>query len=233
EVGSARPVPDLPPGLARQLDVEVAARLASGRTGVATLTCAGSGGGPVDELDVFVEVAAAPPRLVLVGAMDFSVALAAAGRVLGYRVTVCDPRPLFATPERFPGVELVLAWPTTYLRATTLDQRTAVCVLSHDARFDTEAVALALASPAGYVGAMGSRRTHERRVAELRMRGVGEDAIARLRSPIGLDVGASTPQETAVAILAEVLAVRSGASGEPLRATAGPIHRTTAALTTA
>lgn len=230
EVGSARPVPDLPPGLARELDVEVAARLASGRTGVATLTCDGSGGGPVD---VLVEVAVAPPRLVLVGAMDFSVALAAAGRVLGYRVTVCDPRPLFATPERFPGVELVLAWPTTYLRATTLDRRTAVCVLSHDARFDTEAVALALASPAGYVGAMGSRRTHERRVAELRARGVGEDAIARLRSPIGLDVGASTPQETAVAILAEVLAVRSGASGEPLRATAGPIHRTTAALTTA
>ncbi|MBB2922776.1 XdhC family protein [Cellulomonas cellasea] len=218
----------LPSWLARRLDVEVAARLASGRTGTATLACDGAAGAPVDAVEVFVEVAVAPPRLVVVGAMDFSVALAAAGRLLGYRVTVCDPRPLFATAERFPGVEVVRAWPTAYLRGTALDGRTAVCVLSHDARFDTEAVALALASPAGYVGAMGSRRTHERRVAELRARGVGEDAIARLRSPIGLDVGASTPQETAVAILAEVLAVRSGASGEPLRATSGPIHRTTA-----
>ncbi|GEA86061.1 XdhC family protein [Cellulomonas cellasea] len=228
DAGPPAGAPEAPSWLARQLDVEVAARLASGRTGTATLACDGAAGAPVDAVEVFVEVEVAPPRLVVVGAMDFSVALAAAGRLLGYRVTVCDPRPLFATAERFPGVEVVLAWPTTYLRKTALDQRAAVCVLSHDARFDTEAVALALASPAGYVGAMGSRRTHERRVAELRARGVGEDAIARLRSPIGLDVGASTPQETAVAILAEVLAVRSGASGEPLRAASGPIHRTTA-----
>lgn len=231
-VGGVGPAPELPPALVRQLDVDVAARLASGRTGLAAPACDRADGAPADAVEVFVEVAVAPPRLVLVGAMDFSVALAAAGRLLGYRVTVCDPRPLFATPERFPGADLVVAWPTTYLRGTVLDERAAVCVLSHDARFDTEAVALALASPAGYVGAMGSRRTHERRVAELRARGVGEDALARLRSPIGLDVGASTPQETAVAILAEVLAVRSGASGEPLRAMSGPIHRTAAAALT-
>lgn len=224
-----------PGWLARSLAVEVEGRLASGRTGVTTLTCDGDrsdvGDGGVDgaQVEVFVEVAVAPPRLVVLGAMDFSTALAAAGTLLGHRVTVCDPRPLFATPERFPGVEVVVAWPTTYLRETAIDERTAICVLSHDARFDTEAVALALASPAGYVGAMGSRRTHDRRVAALRAHGVPESHLARLRSPIGLDLGVSTPQETAVAILAEILAVRSGASGSPLSTTTGAIHRTAGA----
>lgn len=226
--GGTVPAAPAPAWPARRLAVEIEGRLSSGRTGVTTLTCDGEvGDDGVDgaQVEVFVEVAVAPPRLVVLGAMDFSTALAAAGALLGHRVTVCDPRPLFATPERFPGVEVVVAWPTTYLRETTIDERTAICVLSHDARFDTEAVALALASPAGYVGAMGSRRTHDRRVAALRAHGVPEADLARLRSPIGLDLGASTPQETAVAILAEILAVRSGASGSPLSATTGSIHR--------
>jgi len=140
-------------------------------------------------------------------------------------VTVCDPRTLFATAERFPTAEVVVAWPPHYLASTAIDERTVICVLSHDDRFDTELVALALASPAAYVGAMGSRRTSDRRFDELRTLGVAEESLYRLRSPIGLDVGASTPEETAVSILAEVLAARTAKPGVPLAATHGSIHR--------
>ncbi len=163
-------------------------------------------------------------RMIVFGSMEFSSALAAAARVLGYRVTVCDPRPLFLTEARFPGVERVVQWPTTYLAETAIDERTVICVLSHDARFDAELIEIALASEAGYVGAMGSRTTHDRRVASLRERGVDAATIARLHSPIGLDLGSSTPEETAVSILAEVLAERSGASTRPLAVTTGAIH---------
>jgi len=173
----------------------------------------------------FTDRAPVDRHLIVFGAMEFSAALAAAAQVLGYRVTVCDPRSLFATPERFPGAEVVVSWPTVWFETADVDARTVICVLSHDARFDAELIALALASPAGFVGAMGSRRTHARRVASLRELGVEEDSIARLRSPIGLDLGASTIEETAVAILAEVIAVRSGASALPLSETAGAIHR--------
>lgn len=172
-------------------------------------------------------------HLVVFGAMEFSAALAAAAIPLGYRVTVCDPRPLFLTEARFPGVHRVVQWPTDYLSGTEIDERTVICVLSHDARFDAELLAVALASPAGYVGAMGSRITHDRRVASLKERGVDASALARLHSPIGLDLGASTPAETAVAILAEVLADRTAASGVPLTHTAGPIHAPTVARTRA
>jgi xanthine dehydrogenase accessory factor len=170
-----------------------------------------------------------PPRrqMIIFGAMEFSAALATAATTIGYRVTVCDPRSLFATPERFPSAELVVHWPTTWLAAEiaagSVTESTAICVLSHDARFDAELIALALASPAGYVGAMGSRTTHDRRVASLAERGVTE--LGRLHSPIGLDVGASTPAETAISILAEVLAARSGAEALSLRETSGAIHR--------
>ncbi|NYF11390.1 xanthine dehydrogenase accessory factor [Leifsonia sp. AK011] len=179
---------------------------------------------PIEVCRDYTEPAPVERRMIIFGAMEFSSALAAAAGVLGYRVTVCDPRPLFATPARFPGAEVVVQWPTEYLRGASIDSNSAICVLSHDARFDAELVELALASPAGFVGAMGSRTTHERRVASLRERGASEDAIARLRSPIGLDVGASTPEETAVSILAEVLAVRSGATTAPLATTTGAIH---------
>lgn len=174
----------------------------------------------------FTEEPPVSQRMIIFGAMEFSAALAAAATAIGYRVTVCDPRSLFATPERFPGVELAVHWPTAWLEREistgSITETTAICVLSHDARFDAELIAIALGSPAGFVGAMGSRTTHDRRVASLAERGVTD--LARLHSPIGLDLGASTPAETAVSILAEVLAVRSGAGARPLRETSGTIH---------
>lgn len=178
-----------------------------------------------DDHEVFVEHPPVVARLIIFGAMEYSVALAAAGRMLGLRVTVCDPRPLFATHKRFPDVEVVVHWPTTWLASQQLKTKDIVCILSHDARYDAELVAIALESPSFYVGAMGSRTTHERRIASLRERGVPERSIARLHSPIGLHLGASTVEETAIAILAEVIAARTGASTKPLAATAGSIHQ--------
>ncbi|WP_062515907.1 XdhC family protein [Demequina gelatinilytica] len=166
------------------------------------------------------------PRLVIVGAVDFSPALAAAGRALGYRVIVVDPRPVFATAERIPTAhEVHVAWPDAFLRSLEVEESTVICLLTHDDRVDVPALEVALASPAGYVGAMGSRVTHERRLERLREAGVGDDALARLRSPIGLDLGGSSPAETAIAILAEVIADRHAASGRPLRELGGVIHR--------
>ncbi|MEV8274289.1 XdhC family protein [Microbacterium sp. NPDC077184] len=175
-----------------------------------------------------VEVLAVPfphaPRLIVVGAVEFSVALSRLGAASGYEVTVCDPREVFARPDRFPDATVVHDRPGRYLAATPIDARTAVCVLTHDDRFDVEAIAAALASPAVYVGAMGSRRTHDDRLARLRAAGVTVAALARLRSPIGLALGGRTPEETALSILAEIVLVRSGGSGEPLRQGRGPIH---------
>jgi xanthine dehydrogenase accessory factor len=178
-------------------------------------------GGTAIEVCGYVDRPAPERRMIILGAMDFSAALAAAAAEIGYRVTVVDPRPLFATRERFATSELIVEWPTDYLARTPIDERTVVCVLSHDWRFDAEALAIALRSPAGYVGAMGSRVSDARRRASLDELGVDH---SRLRSPIGLDLGASTPQETAVSILAEVLAVRAAASTEPLTTRAGAIH---------
>jgi xanthine dehydrogenase accessory factor len=169
----------------------------------------------------FVEQPPVLRRMIILGAMEYSAALARAASALGYRVTVCDPRALFATAERFPGSDLVVEWPTTYLERTAMDADTVICVLSHDWRFDAESLAIALRSPAGYVGAMGSRVTDARRRASLDELGVDH---SRLRSPIGLDLGASTPEETAVSILAEVLAARNSATTEPLAARTGAIH---------
>ncbi len=164
----------------------------------------------------------APDRhMIILGAMDVSAALAESAGLLGYRVTVVDPRGLFATAERFATSTVHVGWPTTYLETAPIDEHTVICVLSHDWRFDAESLAIALRSPAGYVGAMGSRTTHDRRVASLHELGVD---TSRLHSPIGLDLGASTPHETAVSILAEILAERSAASTEPLRERTGAIH---------
>ncbi|MHB1171449.1 MAG: XdhC family protein [Lacisediminihabitans sp.] len=198
---------------------ELEARVALGETVLTTIDCDG------ETIEVFFEVSTPPPRMIIFGAMEYSAALAAAAQVLGYRVAVCDPRPLFATAQRFPGAELAVSWPTTYLAATSVNERTVICVLSHDARFDAEVIAQALALPVAYVGAMGSRRTHDRRVASLREHGVTDEAIARLRSPIGLDLGASTPEETAVSILAEIIAARTQSAAAPLTTTADAIHR--------
>jgi xanthine dehydrogenase accessory factor len=201
-----------------RIRAELDARIALGETALMSIDCGG------DMLEVFFETAGVPPRMIILGAMEFSAALSAAAQVLGFRVVVCDPRPMFATAVRFPGATTVVDWPPSFLESADLDPRTVVCVLSHDARFDAEAISIALASPARYVGAMGSRVTHDRRMASLRERGVPESDLARLHSPIGLDLGASTPEETAVSILAEILAARTGATAAPLTATRGAIH---------
>ncbi|GAA4668592.1 XdhC family protein [Frondihabitans cladoniiphilus] len=172
----------------------------------------------------FTEKSMPPPRMLVFGATEYAVALTNAAATMGYRVTVCDARPVFLTPERFPSAEaVVVEWPPRFLARTDVDERTVIAILSHDDRYDTDLVELALASGAGYVGAMGSRTTHARRVDELRMRKIA--GVDRLHSPIGLDLGASTPEETAVSILAEVLVSRSGASASKLRETDGAIHR--------
>ena len=202
-------------------------RRAASAAAPVTLRYADVPGDSVEESGA-TEVLAVPfphaPRLIVVGAVEFSVALARLGAASGFEVTVCDPREVFARPDRFPGATVVHDQPGRYLAETPIDVRTAVCVLTHDDRFDVEAVAAALASPAAYVGAMGSRRTHDDRLARLRTAGVTDAALARLRSPIGLALGGRTPEETALSILAEIVLVRSGGSGEPLRETHGPIH---------
>lgn len=179
-----------------------------------------------DEVTVFVESFAPPPRLLVFGAIDFAAAVARIGKFLGYRVTVCDARAVFATAKRFPEAdEVIVEWPHRYLARTAVDARTAICVLTHDPKFDVPLLEIALRTPAGYVGAMGSRRTHDDRLARLREIGMTDDELARLRSPIGLDLGARTPEETAVAIAAELISRRWGGSGRPLSETSGEIHR--------
>ena len=179
-----------------------------------------------DELSVFVQSFAPPPRMLVFGAIDFAAAVARVGKFLGYRVTVCDARGVFATRRRFPDAdEVVVEWPHRYLAAQPVDARTVICVLTHDPKFDVPLLEVALRTEAAYVGAMGSRRTHEDRLARLRDAGLDEAALARLASPIGLDIGARTPEETAVSIAAEIVAHRWGGSGQRLGATQGPIHR--------
>ncbi|WP_330269737.1 XdhC family protein [Streptomyces griseorubiginosus] len=178
------------------------------------------------KLSVLVHAHAAPPRMMIFGAVDFAAALSQAGSFLGYRVTVCDARPVFATAARFPHAdEVVVDWPHRYLAATETDTRTAICVLTHDPKFDIPLLALALSLPLGYIGAMGSRRTHEDRNQRLREAGVTTAQLTRLNSPIGLDLGARTPEETAVSISAEIIAHSNRATGLPLSFGTGPIHR--------
>jgi xanthine dehydrogenase accessory factor len=178
-----------------------------------------------DELAVFVQSFAPAPRMLVFGAIDFAAAVAKAGKFLGYRVTVCDARPVFATASRFPDAdEVITDWPHRYLSGITTDERTVICVLTHDPKFDVPLLEVALRLPAAYIGAMGSRRTHEDRLARLREAGMTEAELARLRSPIGLDLGARTPEETAIAIAAELIQLRWGGTGHPLTATTGRIH---------
>jgi xanthine dehydrogenase accessory factor len=178
-----------------------------------------------DELSVFVQSFTPPPQMLVFGAIDFAAAVARAGKFLGYRVTVCDARPVFATASRFPDAdEVVTDWPHRYLSGISTDSRTVICVLTHDPKFDVPLLEVALRRQAAYIGAMGSRRTHEDRLARLREAGMTEDELARLRSPIGLDLGARTPEETAVAIAAELIQLRWGGSGQPLTETTGRIH---------
>jgi xanthine dehydrogenase accessory factor len=181
-------------------------------------------------LRVFVWAFAPKPRMLVFGAIDFAAAVARVGSFLGYHVTVCDARPVFATSTRFPQAdEVVVSWPHRYLLAERdagrIDERTIICVLTHDPKFDVPLLEVALRLPTvGYVGAMGSRRTHEDRLARLVEAGLTPEELSGLRSPIGLDLGARTPEETAVSIAAEIIAERWGGSGEPLAGTEGRIH---------
>lgn len=178
-----------------------------------------------EESTIFVESFVRRPRMIVLGAIDFAAALCRVGRFLGYHVTVCDARAVFTTRARFPDAdEVVVDWPHRYLARTQVDSRTVVCVLTHDPKFDVPLLEVALRTEAGYIGAMGSRRTHDDRLARLRALGLGEGELARLSSPIGLDLGARTPEETAVSVAAEIIAARWGATGRPLSATTGRIH---------
>ena len=178
-----------------------------------------------DELGVFVQSFAPAPRMLVFGAIDFAAAVAKAGKFLGYHVTVCDARPVFATASRFPDAdEVITDWPHRYLSGISTDERTVICVLTHDPKFDVPLLEVALRRPAAYIGAMGSRRTHDDRLARLRDVGITDAELSRLRSPIGLDLGARTPEETAIAIAAELIQLRWGGSGRPLTATTGRIH---------
>jgi xanthine dehydrogenase accessory factor len=205
------------------VDDDVRGMLAQGLTGVRHY--GEHGERRLDDLSVFVQSFAPPPRMLVFGAIDFAAAVARAGKFLGYRVTVCDARPIFATHARFPDAdEVVVDWPHRYLAKTRIDQRTVICVLTHDPKFDVPLLEVALRTPAGYIGAMGSRRTHDDRLARLREAGLSEGELARLRSPIGLDLGARTPEETAVSVAAELIQLRWGGSGQPLTDTTGRIH---------
>jgi xanthine dehydrogenase accessory factor len=180
-----------------------------------------------DDVSVFIESFAPPPRMVIFGAVDFTAALAKVAKVLGYRVVVCDARAVFATRQRFPMAdEVVNDWPDRYLEkiGDELGARDAVCVLTHDTKFDVPAIVGALATNVGYLGAMGSRRTHAKRVERLREAGVTDVDLARILAPIGLDIGGRTPEETAVSICAEIIAVRTGHRPASLTDTSGPIH---------
>ncbi|MFH9674402.1 XdhC family protein [Streptomyces sp. NPDC017405] len=214
------------PELDRTVAAEAGALLDAGRTAALEIGEQGSRCGA--PLTVLVESSVPPPRMIVFGAIDFASALVRAGKFLGYHVTVCDARPVFATRTRFPEAdEIVVEWPHEYLGRTRTDARTVLCVLTHDAKFDVPLLELALRLPVAYVGAMGSRRTHLDRNERLRAVGVTELELARLRSPIGLDLGARTPEETALSIAAEIVAARRGGSGVSLTGAHTPIHHDT------
>ena len=176
---------------------------------------------------VFVESYAPPPQMWIFGAVDFTAALAKVAKVLGYRVTVCDAREIFATRRRFPMAdEVVVSWPGKLFdqRGHTLTGRDAVCILTHDPKFDVPAVQGAVHTNVGYIGVMGSRKTHTKRLERLHEAGVTDAELARLMSPIGLDLGARTPEETAISICAEIIATRTGKTAPSLKDSDGPIH---------
>ena len=180
------------------------------------------------ELTVFIEVFAPPRRMLIFGAVDFTAALVRIAKVLGYHVTVCDARPAFATVARFPEAdEVVVDWPHRFLAKVTepLGPLDAICVLTHDHKFDVPALLAALDTKVGYLGAMGSRSTHDGRIRLLRAEGVDPERIRRIMAPIGIDIGARTPEETAVSICAEIISRRAGVVAPSLRDGTGPIHQ--------
>lgn len=223
--GSVAAGVDLAPGvdLDAAVDEDVRGMLAQGTTGTRHYGAHGERGG--DELSVFVNSFAPAPRMYVFGAIDFAAAVARVGKFLGYHVTVCDARPVFATRARFPDAdEVVVDWPHRFLAGAEVDQRTAICVLTHDPKFDVPVLEVALRSAAGYVGVMGSRRTHDERLGRLRAAGLTEGELSRMRSPVGLDLGARTPEETAISVAAELVQLRWGGTGSALTDTEGRIH---------
>lgn len=214
------------PDLDRVVHRDADAALAGGTTSVRRYGEHGEAN--EDSVTVFFESYAPPPRLIIFGAVDFTAALVRVAKVLGYHVTVCDAREVFATHARFPlADEIVVDWPHRHLEKVgdSLGPRDAVCVLTHDVKFDVPAIVAALRTKVGYLGAMGSRRTTEQRAERLRAEGLDDADLARLMAPIGLDLGARTPEETAVAICAEIIAKRTGSAAPSLRTGDGPIHR--------
>ena len=178
-----------------------------------------------DDVVVFTESFVPPPHMYVFGAIDYAAAVARIGKFLGYRVVVCDARSVFATRQRFPEAdEVVVEWPHRWLASAPVDARTVICVLTHDPKFDVPLLEVALRTPAAYVGAMGSRRTHDERLSRLRERGLTDEELSRLRSPIGLDIGGRTPEETAVSVAAEITQTRWSGTGRPLTRTQGAIH---------
>jgi len=213
------------PDLDRVVARDTLGELESGRTGVRHY--GEHGEARETTVAVFIESFAPPPRLLIFGAVDFTAALVRVAKALGYHVTVCDAREVFATRKRFPlADEVVVDWPHHLLEqvGATLGPRDAVCVLTHDHKFDVPAIVAALATDVGYLGAMGSRRTHAERVERLREVGVDDGGLARIMAPIGLDLGGRTPEETAISIVAEIIARRTGRAAPSLRDTDGPIH---------
>ncbi len=205
---------------------DVLGELAAGRTGIRRYGAQGQA--REDTVAVFIESFAPPPQMVIFGAVDFTAALAKVSKFLGYRVTVCDAREMFATHQRFPMADsVVVDWPDRLLDqiGPGLAERDAIAVLTHDAKFDIPAITSALETSVGYIGVMGSRRTHDDRTKRLEDAGVTAAGFARLRSPIGLDLGGRTPEETAISIVAEIIALRTGRDVPALRDTDGPIHR--------
>jgi xanthine dehydrogenase accessory factor len=217
--------------LDRIVSRDALAELAVGRTGVRHYGPQGQNNPEPDAAEtvqVFIESFASPPQMLIFGAVDFTAALTRVAKVLGYRVTVCDAREVFATTRRFPMADEVVAdWPNRLLARVgpSLGDRDAVCVLTHDPKFDVPAIQAALGTSVGYIGVMGSRQTHAKRLARLAEVGVTDPAaLARVMAPIGLDIGARSPEETAVSICAEIIALRTGRGAPSLRNAAGPIH---------
>ncbi len=211
--------------LDRVVERDALAELEVGRSGVRNYGAEGQQ--REDDLTVFVESQAPPPRMIIFGAVDFTAALASTAKLLGYRVVVADARPVFATRKRFPMAdELRVKWPDDVFDefGEDLGPRDAVAILTHDNKFDVPAVVRALETRVGYIGVMGSRKTHEGRTKRLREVGVDDAGLDRLRSPLGIDIGGRTPEETAISICAEIIALRSGRKVSALRDTEGPIH---------
>jgi len=178
-----------------------------------------------DEVEVFIQSFAPPPLMYVFGAVNLASAVVRIGKYLGYHVTLCDARKIFANKERFPEAdEIVVMWPNEFLETARVDKRTAICILTHDPKFDIPLLEVALKTNAGYIGAMGSRRTHAKRVQNLIEVGITDEELDRIQAPLGLDIGATQPEEVAVAVAAQIIAMKYGRSGGSLKHAVDRIH---------